>query len=159
MNRSEFGALVASLREDLRWTPAELAERSEVPLGMIKQIESRGGVSILGDDVLIRLANGLRLTTLERREFLIAASGVTDLEIVRPEIDGRPNPFDIKSFLRGLGAYIANVMLPVFVTDVFCDILIANECVIDFYRPPAALLASAAVTIGGFNQMHYVFHR
>jgi hypothetical protein len=45
------------------------------------------------------------------------------------------------------------------VTDVFCDVLIANECAIDFYGPPASLLAAAAATIGGFNQIHYVFHR
>ncbi|MGE5252061.1 MAG: helix-turn-helix domain-containing protein [Bacteroidota bacterium] len=159
MNRSQFGALVSSLREDIRWTQAELAEKSEVPLGLIKEIEAGRVASLLADDTLIRLADGLRLTTLERREFLLAASGVTDLEIIRPEIDGRASSFDIRAFLQVMGEQIARVRLPVYVTDVFCDILLVNRCTLEFYQPPEGLLSQAAATIGGFNQIHYVFHR
>ncbi len=39
MNRFEFGLLVASLRDDMRWTQLELAEKSGMDVSAISNIE------------------------------------------------------------------------------------------------------------------------
>jgi transcriptional regulator with XRE-family HTH domain len=159
MNHQEFGALVKSLRDDIRWSQAELAERCEVRQPLIDRIERGEYRSLLDDDVLVKLATGLQLTSLERREFLIAASGISEMEMMRPEIGGKSIQFDIKSYLSDVGSYISRITLPVFVTDSFCDILLANRCAVAFYEPPEALMAQAGKAVGSYNQVHYVFHR
>jgi transcriptional regulator with XRE-family HTH domain len=159
MNHVEFGALVSSLREDIRWTQAELADRSGLGLALIHQVESGQRQGLLGDDLMVRLANALMLTTLERREFLIAASGLAELELLRPPIDGGPPRLDISAYLRELGGHISHMPLPVYVTDSFCDVVLANYCALEYFKPPAELLSDTARVVGGFNEIHYVFHR
>ena len=159
MNHREFGELVASLRDDLRWSQAELAERAEVGLAAIHEIESGRRKTLLGDDTLIRLANGLLLTSAERREFLLAASGVTELELMRPDIGSRDRRFDVGAFLQQVGEQIGTMRVPVYVTDSFCDVLLVNHLTMGFYDPPENMVFEAGKSAGGFNQIHYVFHR
>ena len=159
MNHLEFGVLVASLREDMRWTQAELAERSELSLAIVNGIERGENRALLADDALLQLANGLQLTTLERREFMLAASDVTDKDLLRPDIGSPGRSFDIETFLLELGRDISVLRLPVFVTDAFCDILLANHCAVAFYDPPASLVGESSRMVGGFNQIQLVFHR
>ena len=85
MDRFEFGALVASLRDDMRWTQMELADRSGVDISAISNIERGERRTLLKDNMLVKLADGFHLTSMERQEFLFAASGVTELEMVRKE--------------------------------------------------------------------------
>lgn len=158
MNRFEFGAVVASLRQDMRWTQAELAERSGVEISAISNIERGERKGLLKDDVLVKLALALRLTTLERREFLFSASGVGELEVMRQNHEGTRKGIDAKSLLKGVGQHIACITLPVFITDAFCDVLLANHCALEFYQPTRALLATASDEIGGYNELRYVFH-
>ena len=75
MNRKQFGELVATLRQDLGLTQFELAEYSELDDAVISQIE-RGVKKHFEPDLLFQLVNAFQLTTLERREFLLAASGL-----------------------------------------------------------------------------------
>jgi transcriptional regulator with XRE-family HTH domain len=157
MNRFEFGTLVASLREDMRWTQVELAERSGVDISAISNIERGERKTLLKDNILVKLADGFQLTSMERQEFLLAASGVTELETVRKEHNREKKQFDPKNFLKETGERIACITLPVFVTDSFCDIILANKCLMDFYNAPAELLESAASIIGGYNTMRYIF--
>jgi transcriptional regulator with XRE-family HTH domain len=152
MNRFEFGTLVASLREDLRWTQMDLAERSGVDISAISNIERGERKTLLKDNMLVKLADGFHLTSMEKMEFLFAASGVTEAEKVRTQ-----KRFNAKSFLEESGRQIARIALPVFITDAFCDIVLANHCVIDFYGIPADLLQNAPTMIGGYNEMRYVF--
>jgi transcriptional regulator with XRE-family HTH domain len=157
MNRSEFGALVASLREDMRWTQLELAERSGVEASAISNIERGTRKTLLKDNILVKLADGFQLTSMERQEFLFAASGVTELEAVRKENSSASNQFDAQTFLKELGEHIACITLPVLVSDGFCDIILANYCLMDFYGAPPALLESAGNVVGGYNIMRYIF--
>src|SRR6266498_2734333 len=82
MNRKEFGELVAALRQDLNWTQFQLAEYADVDDAVISQIE-RGVKKFLEPQLLFQLANGFQLTTLERYEFILAASGLDEKQIVR----------------------------------------------------------------------------
>lgn len=157
MNRFEFGALVASLREDMRWTQMELAGRSGVDISAISNIERGARKTLLKDNILVKLAYGFQLTSMERQEFLFAASGVTELEAVRKENSREKKQFDPQPFLKEIGEHIACITLPVLVTDAFCDILLANYCLIDFYGSPSALLENANIIVGGFNLMRYIF--
>jgi transcriptional regulator with XRE-family HTH domain len=157
MDRFEFGALVASLRDDMRWTQLELAEKSGVDVAIISNIERGARRSLLKDNILVKLADGFRLTTLERQEFLFAASGVSDHVAIRKEPDTRPR-FDSQTFIREIGEHVGRVTLPVFVTDSFCDVLLANHCLLEFYNVPRALMETANNGPGGYNQMRYVFH-
>ena len=52
MNRFEFGSLVASLREDMRWTQMELAEKSGVDVSAISNIERGARKTLLKDNML-----------------------------------------------------------------------------------------------------------
>lgn len=157
MNRFEFGTLVASLREDLRWTQLELAKRSGVDISVISNIERGERRTLLKDNLLVKLADGFHLTSMERMEFLFAACGVTEAEKVRKEEAHKKKHFDPKSFLKETGEHIACFTLPVFITDAFCDILLANNNVLGFYSIPPHLLEGADTIIGGYNEMRYVF--
>ncbi len=157
MNRFEFGALVASLRDDMRWTQLELAEKSGVDVSAISNIERGARKNLLKDNILVKLADGFHLTSLERQEFLFAASGVTELEAVRKEDNGDKKYFDAQVFLKEIGEHIACITLPVIVTDAFCDILLTNYCLIDFYGAPTTLMDNAKDVFGGYNLMRYIF--
>ena len=160
MNRFEFGVLVYSLREDIRRTQADLAERSGIDVSVISCIERGVRKGLLKDNVLMKLAQGLQLTSLERREFLFAASGVADQETPRKDDDGgrKMKKFDANAFLLDLGEQISRIALPVFVTDSFCDVILANRCAIEFYYIPHSMLLNAKDMIGGHNQARYIFH-
>lgn len=153
MNRFEFGRLVASLRDDYHWTQADLARRSGVDISIISNIERGERKTLIKDDILTNLADGFRLTSFEKMEFIFAASGVTEVEKVRPKKE-----FHTKAFLKDAGYKIARITQPCFITDAFCDVILANRCVIDFYNIPSSLLENAQNTIGGFNEIRYVFH-
>ncbi|MBI5945406.1 MAG: helix-turn-helix domain-containing protein [Chloroflexi bacterium] len=157
MNRFEFGTLVASLRQDMGWTQMELAERSGIDISAISNIERGERKTLLKDNILLKLADGFHLTSMERMEFLFAASGVTEAEKVRKEEVHTKRQFNPTSFLKETGEHIACITLPVFITDAFCDILLANNCAIDFYGTPPELLEGAETIIGGYNEMRYVF--
>jgi len=157
MNRCEFGALVASLREDMRWTQLELAERSGMDVSIISNIERGARKTLLKDNILVKLADGLQLTSLERREFLFAASGATETDAVRKENSREVEKFDPKAFLKKMGEHIACITLPILITDAFCDIVLVNNCLIEFYGAPVNLLQNANEIISGFNTMRYIF--
>lgn len=158
MDRLEFGMLVASLREDMRWTQVELAEKSGVDTAAISNIERGTRRDLLKDNVLIKLADAFRLTTLERQEFLFAASGVGYDAVLRKESDYAKLNFDPEAFMTEIGEHIGRLTLPVLVTDAFCDILLVNNCLLEFYNAPPSILQTAGDSLEGFNQMRYVFH-
>jgi transcriptional regulator with XRE-family HTH domain len=158
MNRFEFGTLVASLREDMRWTQLELAEKSGMDVSAISNIERGTRRTLLKDNMLIKLADGLQLTTMERREFIFAASGVKESDAVRKENNRAKTQFDPEAFIKELGEHIGCVPVPAFVTDAFCDIVLANHCALEYYNTPASLMEDASMVVGGHNMMRYVFH-
>lgn len=157
MNRFEFGSLVASLREDMRWTQMELAEKSGVDVSAISNIERGARKTLLKDHMLVKLADGFQLTSMERQEFLFAASGVTELEAVRKENSREKKQFDPQAFLKEIGEHI-----PLYHFACAC-----NRCLLrypdcqslpdQFYGTPSALLTNADHIVGGYNLMRYIF--
>jgi transcriptional regulator with XRE-family HTH domain len=99
MNRKDFGELVAALRQDLGWTQFQLAEYADLDAAVISQIE-RGVKRFFEPELLFCLANAFQLTTLERREFIFAASGLDEKQIVRqPSGAMATDVFDAKKIL------------------------------------------------------------
>jgi transcriptional regulator with XRE-family HTH domain len=159
MNRRDFGELVAALRQDLGWTQFQLAEYSEQDGAVISQIE-RGVKRTFDPDLLFCLANAFQLTTLERKEFIFAASGLDEKQIVRQPTEGvTTDVFDDKKILERIIRLTGQLRIPAFICDVFSDVIAANYMMIAFYDVPPELLQDAARIPGGFNTTRLNFGR
>jgi transcriptional regulator with XRE-family HTH domain len=159
MNRKEFGELVAALRQDLGWTQFQLAEYSNVDYAVISQIE-RGVKKYFEPQLLFQLANSFQLTTLERQEFVIAASGLDEKEIVRqPSANVATDVFDANKILDRMIALTAAIRVPAFLGDVYSDVVAANKIMLAFYNVPASMLETAASIPGGYSTVRLNFGR
>jgi transcriptional regulator with XRE-family HTH domain len=159
MNRKEFGLLLATLRQDLDWTQFQLAEYSNVDEAVISQIE-RGVKKYFESELLITLANTLQLTTLERREFFLAASGVDQRQLVRqPSIGATTDTNHPTRILDRLIETLQSTQLPAFISDVYGDAIAANQSVVNFFHIPAPVISAAAQSPAGYNTMRMTFNR
>src|SRR5256885_11858405 len=137
MNRKEFGQLLATLRQDLDCTQCELSEYAEVDEAIISQME-RGVKKHFEPSLLFRLANAFQLTTLERREFLLAASGLDQKHIVRQATAGMSTDvFNVRKTLDKMIELTGLVRLPAFLCDVYGDIISANNIILSFFKLPS----------------------
>ena len=157
MNRKEFGQLLATLRQDLDWTQFELAEYADVDEAIISQIE-RGVKKHFEPNLLFCLANALQLTTLERREFLLAASGLDQKQIVRQPAAGMSTDvFNIRRVLDKMIELTGQVRLPAFLSDVYGDVIAANNIILLFFKVPPEYVEAAGQTPGGYNTARFNF--
>lgn len=151
MNRKDFGHLLATLRQDLDWTQFQFAEFAEVDEAIVSQIE-RGVKKFFEPELLFRLANALHLTTLERREFFLAASGLEQKQIVRqPSMATNTDVFNVRKMLDKLVELTGQVRLPAFLGDVYGDAVAANKMTLAFLQIPPVILETAAQVPAGFN--------
>lgn len=157
MNRIEFGELIASLRDDLGWTQQQLAEHSGVDISIISNIERGQRKHLFKENILVNLADGLLLTSMERMEFMFAASGVSEHEKVRREGGYSQLQFNAAEFLKNTGEKLSHLMLPVYITDSFCDIVLATNHTLKFFNIPPIMLENAGNEIGGYNMMRWTF--
>lgn len=157
MNRREFGQLLATLRQDLDWTQFELAEYAETDEAIISQIE-RGVKKYFEPNLLFCLANVLQLTTLERREFLLAASGLDQKQIVRqPSAGMSTDVFNVRRVLDKMVELTGLVRLPAFLADVYGDVIAANNIIVSFFKVPPGYIEEAGQTPGGYNTTRFNF--
>jgi transcriptional regulator with XRE-family HTH domain len=151
MNRKDFGELVSTLRLDLGWTQFQLAEYAGLDVAVVSQIE-RGVKKFFEPELLFCLANALQLTTVERSEFFLAASGLEERQLLRqPSAGMLTDVFDAKKILERMVTLTGEIMLPAFMVDVYSDLIAANFMMAAFYNVPLALLEDAAKTPGGYN--------
>jgi transcriptional regulator with XRE-family HTH domain len=159
MNRKDFGQLLSTLRQDLNLTQFELAERAELEEPVVSQIE-RGVKKHFEPELLFQLANALQLTTLERREFFFAATGLDDTQIVRqPSARITTDVFDAQKLLEKMIRLIEQVPLPAFLIDVYSDVLAANNSISLFFNIPPTMLETADRVPGGYNAIRLIFGR
>ena len=157
MNRKEFGQLLAALRQDLDWTQFQLAEYAETDEAVISQIE-RGVKKFFEPELLFRLANALQLTTLERREFLLASSGLDQEQIVRqPSAAMSTDVFNARKTLDKMIELTGEIRLPAFLADVYNDVLAVNQILLSFFKIPPSLMEDAAQLPGGYNTIRFNF--
>jgi transcriptional regulator with XRE-family HTH domain len=157
MNRKEFGQLLATLRQDLDWTQFELAEYAEEDEAVISQIE-RGVKKHFEPELLFHLANALQLTTLERREFLLAASGLDQKFIVRqPSAAMSTDVFNPRRVLDKMIELTGRIRLPAFLCDVYGDVIATNNIILAFLKVPSEYIEVAEQTPGGYNTARFNF--
>src|SRR3972149_370772 len=117
MNRKEFGQLLSTLRQDMGWTQFQLAEYAQVDEAVVSQME-RGVKKYFEPELLFQLANALQLTTLERREFFLAVSGLEQKQMVRqPSAAMATDVFNVRKILDKMIELTGQVRLPAFLCD------------------------------------------
>ena len=159
MNRKEFGELLSALRQDMGWTQSELAEYSSVDDAVISQIE-RGVKKYFEPELLFCLANALQMTSLERREFVLAASGMDSTQMVRQPTRGTTtDTFHPSKIIDKLLQIMREVRVPAFLNDVYGDVIATNMAVIRFFNVPTAMLENASQIPAGYNAMRMTFNK
>lgn len=159
MNRKEFGQLISTLRQDLDWTQFNLAEFAEIDEAVISQIE-RGVKKHFEPELLFNLANAFQLTTLERREFLLAASGLENRQMVRqPSSQVKTDVFHPQKTLTKLLHVTGQLRLPAFVIDVYGDVIAANYIVMALFQVTLEWAREGAHMPGGYSTIRATFGR
>ena len=157
MNRKEFGELVSALRQDMDWTQFQLAEYAGVDEAVVSQIE-RGVKKHFEPELLFQLANVFQLTTIERREFFLAASGLDQKQIVRQvSAATTTDVFNVRKVLDKMIELTGQVRLPAFLCDVYSDVIAANQTILSFFKVPLAYVEEAARLPGGYNTARFNF--
>lgn len=157
MNRKDFGQLLSTLRQDLDWTQFELSEYADIEEAVVSQIE-RGVKKHFEPDLLFKLANALQLTTLERREFFLAASGLDQSQIVRQASAGvNTDVFNARRVLGKMTELTGLVRLPAFLADVYGDVLAANQVILAFFRVSPAYIEDSHHLPAGYNTVRFNF--
>jgi transcriptional regulator with XRE-family HTH domain len=157
MDRKSFGKLLAVLRQEMNWTQAEFAELADVDTAVISNLE-RGIKRNIEPELLFKLANALRLTTIERREFILAASGLEESHIVRqPDGVSKTNTFDAGKVLRQLDGIVGSLRIPAFLVDVYSDVLSANLIILRLLQVSPDVIAQAPYVPGGYTTLRVTY--
>lgn len=165
MSQIEFGELLASLRKehvdfDTRpWTQGRLAVEVNEIAGakvvnedIISNIER--GKRQVDANLLHLLATALQLTSGEKREFFLVASGIT----FSKNSDTKRHELSQQIFAQLLQK-VPDVHLPAFIIDSYCDVLAANGAVLQLLDLEAAgmTLADMLTIPCGLNMLQFVF--
>jgi transcriptional regulator with XRE-family HTH domain len=157
MNRKDFGELLSTLRQDLDWTQFHLSEYAGVDEAVISQIE-RGVKKFFEPELLFNLANALQLTTIERREFFLASSGLDQKQIVRQVSAAMTTDvFNARRALDKMVELTGQVRLPAFLCDVYSDVIATNRIVLSFFKVPPTFVEEADRIRGGYNTARFNF--
>lgn len=157
MNRKDFGQLIASLRQDIGWTQAQLAEHADIDNATLSNIE-RGAKRHLDPETLFQLANALRLTSLERREFFLGACGLEQEKLVRqPDPNTPTSIFRPALLLNQLTEIMEQVHLPTHLGDCYGDILAVNRVLLEIFQMEPETLKMMIRSLGSFNNLHFVY--
>jgi transcriptional regulator with XRE-family HTH domain len=157
MNRKSFGKLLAVLRAEVNYTQAELSELVDVDPAVISNIE-QGTKKNIEPDLLFKLANVLNLTSLERREFFLASSGMDETQIVR-QLGGAvlTDVFNSVKVLHNMDEIIGKLRIPAYLVDIYGEIILANKISLDLFQIPMESFAQAQQVPGGFNALRFIF--
>jgi len=155
MEHKKFGRLVAALRQEMGWTQAQLAQFARVDYPLVSQVE-RGVKSLLERELLLKLAEAFQLTTLERREFFLASTGLESGQLVRSPVGGAA---EAEQSLRRMLDLLESLRLPAFLLDAYTDVLALNFTAFAFFQIPPEMMAGAMQVPGGMNALRLVFGR
>ena len=157
MDRIEFGILISLLRQDLDLTQFQLAENAGIDVSVISQIE-RGVKRYFTSDLLIQLANALHLTTIERREFFLAASGVSQQMVIRqPSAALATDTIDAEKVRSKMIGILEQLHLPAFIMDVYSDVIAINLAGFAFFQVPPVILDADENLPGKYSTVRMMF--
>ncbi len=154
MNRQDFGKLIIALRKEHSdenaeiWTQQKLAEEANLTPVIVGNIE-RGKKANLEPETLLALANALRLTNGERKEFILAASRIDNEDIPQD------NPPEV--ILNELLGILENMRLPAFIMDSFGETVAGNEGSLRMFNVDESVVRDSSVNQAiRFNIMRFV---
>ncbi len=157
MDKKEFGQLIAILRQELGWTQFQLAEYAEMDEGTLSNIE-RGVKRHIEPDILFRLANALQLTSLERREFFLAASGIEQEKIVRqPGFSTPTKVFNPEKLLDDLKKQMEQMYAPCHLGDAYGDVICVSQSLLEMLHIEPEVLQMVSQSSVGFNNLHFIY--
>ena len=157
MNRKSFGKIVASSRQDLGLTQMQLAERAEIALPIVSQIE-RGVKRYFDPETLVALADSLELTTFERRQFFLASTGVDLQSMVRPNLlHNTSDTADPQKELAKIKQAADQLLVPAFVIDPYGDFIMVNRSMMALFDVDDSQVAVLSQTPHAFNSIHLTF--
>ncbi len=156
MDRKNFGKLIISLRlenidlRDTPWSRQKFAKEANIYPEILSNIEI-GRRTTIQPDLLISMANALKLTSAERREFFMAAADI-DEELTYHKTE---TP---KKALEDLLAMMGKLRQPALIVDPYFDIVAINQMSMDGYRiNPGSFSNSAANPAISCNLMRFLF--
>lgn len=155
MEKAVFGRLVQVLRKEHRdeqgkmWTQKLLSQKTKLSKRTIERIE-KGSLQHLDSDIVVQLADALELTTMERKEFFLAAMGMNSSRLASFKSDHR-------QIFAGLEDILQVINLPAFVNDVFGDVVLVNLPLIKLLVVPEQWLSQPIDSPVQDNIMRTVF--
>ena len=153
MKPKNFGKLIAHLRKEQHdecgqpYTQKRLAQEMGVSPAVISNME-RGEKATLESDILPRLADALRMSRRERREFLLAAIRIDEQEIMGGNAQ--------ESLEKALDV-LKNLALPAFLTDTYDNLLAVNHSILALFEYSDSLIQQANQHFAGYNVLRFVF--
>lgn len=157
MQKDMFGKLVRSLRKEhrdthgIQWTQQSLADKAGVDKRTLERIE-QGLLRKIDPDIVLRLADALELTSIERKEFFFAAMWLDNSHLASPQIDPTEK-------LKTLLAMLAAIRLPAMVVDVYADVIAVNSGAIHLFGLHDDLVNYPADEPAAYNIMRVIFSR
>lgn len=155
MDSIEFGQLITALRKQTMntqnhpWTREELGQLIHMSSHQLGRIE-RGTRKYLEIETLQLLADAFNLTSLERKEFFLAAQGVSAHDIVEGAAE------EISS-LPELMAIFEKIQEPAFILDGYADVVIVNSSALMLQEVDEGYLSTAATAPAGFNLLRFIY--
>lgn len=156
MDRKKFGKLIVALRQEQLdehnspWTRQRFAEESGIDQDILANVET-GRKAILYSDLLVQIADALKLTSGERKEFFLAASGVNE-EHIYHKLDSP------KMALGDMLAIMDKAQLPTFLVDQYFDIVAVNLMVLETYNAQVNnFLDPKSDPVTRFNLLRFLF--
>lgn len=157
MQKDMFGKLVRSLRKEHRdddgtqWTQQTFADRAGIDKRTLERIE-QGLLRKIDPDIVLRLADTLELTSIERKEFFFAAMWLDNSNLASPQSDP-----DEK--LKTLLAAMASIRLPGMIVDVYADVIAINNAALHLFDLYDDLVNYPADEPAAYNIMRVIFSR
>jgi transcriptional regulator with XRE-family HTH domain len=154
LKTATFGQLVRELRKTTsdahgnRWTRETLSKHSHLSIDQLGRLE-RGDRKYYDHQTLALLAEAFRLTPAEKREFLIIASGIIDVDLY--------HRLDHKKQLETLINIASNMLVPVFIVDAFQDLLAVNRSCLGLMGIDEERVVFARQQKVGFNNLYYIY--
>ena len=139
-SRILFGKIIKTLRQEIsrrfgEFTQEDLVQELDergikVSREWVSKLENGKSANFLEPDLLLSLADIFELTTRERNSFFRAANPINDYEIAIK------NNLTADYHLKNLYQTVSKMQTPVFVTDSFSRIVVANNLFLNLFPIP-----------------------
>jgi len=155
VNHKEFGKLVAVLRQDIGLTQFQLAEKSELDVAVVSQIE-RGVKRYFDADLLQKLAASLELNLHERQQFYAAAVGLDD-SIPLVADDNAPEVKQANQTLDKMMGLLERIRVPGHIVDVYGDVVASNMISVGLYQVTPETITESTSIPAGYSSLRLLF--